>query len=138
VLLCQIQVTLLVGHIFDHLFVIGRNNNDSLFSSANVDTLMWNRSLRAVIKAGSRIEDLYNFCTNIAVPVKYVIDCHDNHTKWFGGDAHVCPLKFVGPFKKLKTAAAVLSEIDVEKYSGLLGITPDELRLRWWCFLSHA
>lgn len=108
----------------------------SLFSLANVDTLMWNRSLRAVIKAGSRIEDLYNSCTNIAVPVKYVIDYHDNHTKWFGGDAHVCPLKFVGPFRKLKTAAAVLSESDIEKYSGLLGITPDELRLRWWCFLN--
>jgi hypothetical protein len=109
-----------------------------LFSSANLDKLMRNRSMRAVIKAGSRIQDLYNSCTNIAASVKYVIDCHDNHTKWFGGGAHVCPLKFVGRFKKLKTAAAVLCEGDVEKYSGSLGITPDELQLRWWCFLSHA
>ena len=44
--------------------------------------------MRAVIKAGSRIQDLYNSCTNIAASVKYVIDCHDNHTKWFGGGAH--------------------------------------------------
>ncbi|KAH8755454.1 hypothetical protein F5882DRAFT_444769 [Hyaloscypha sp. PMI_1271] len=117
--------------------LIRYHENDIIFIS-NLDKLMRNRSIRAVIKAGSRIQDLYNSCTNIAASVKYVIDCHDNHTKWFGGGAHVCPLKFVGRFKKLKTAAAVLCEGDVEKYSGSLGITPDELRLRWWCFLSHA
>jgi hypothetical protein len=99
---------------------------------------MLSDSMRSAITDGSRIEHLFNSCINIAAPIRYFIDYHDNYTKWFGDDAHLCPLTVVSQFKKLKTVAAVLSESDEEKFFAAIGVTPKVLHARWWCYLSHA
>ncbi|KAE9380780.1 hypothetical protein N431DRAFT_324908 [Stipitochalara longipes BDJ] len=117
--------------------LIRYHEDDTIFIS-NIDALMRNPSIRSVIIAGSRLEHLFCSCTNIAAPIAYFMLCHENHARWFGPAAHICPLKVLSRFKKLKTAAAILSQSDIAKYADQLEMPPAVIQARWWCYLSHG